>query len=131
VEVDRLWATGYAGHWEQLIASSPQLGGLRRKDMVDLPVGRAYLETGAVLQAERHLRFVLHTERTWVNATSIVFHDFLSYILAQFYLGRVLEHNGKKAEAIEAYRAFLSHFNNSNARLPQIAEARAALKRLS
>jgi len=131
VEVDRLWATGYAGHWEQLIASSPQLGGLRRKDMVDLPVGRAYLETGAVLMAERHLRFVLHAERTWVNVTSIVFHDFLSYILAQFYVGRVLEHNGKKAEAIEAYRAFLSHFNNSNARLPQIAEARAALKRLS
>ena len=37
---------------------------------------------------------------------------------------------GKKAGAINAYQEFLSHFENSTARLPQIAVARAALKRL-
>ena len=37
---------------------------------------------------------------------------------------------GRKAEAISSYKDFLSHFENSNAKLPQIAEARAALKRL-
>jgi cytochrome c-type biogenesis protein CcmH/NrfG len=50
--------------------------------------------------------------------------------LAHFYLGRILEQTGKKAEAITAYQEFLSHFENSTAKLPQIAEARAALKRL-
>jgi hypothetical protein len=38
--------------------------------------------------------------------------------------------SGKKTEAINAYQEFLSHFENSTAKLPQIAEARAALKRL-
>jgi cytochrome c-type biogenesis protein CcmH/NrfG len=50
--------------------------------------------------------------------------------LAQFYLGRVLEQSARKAEAIDAYKEFLSHFENSTAKLPQIAQARAALKRL-
>ncbi len=40
------------------------------------------------------------------------------------------EREGKKTEAINAYQDFLNHFENSTARLPQIAEARAALKRL-
>ncbi len=50
--------------------------------------------------------------------------------LAQFYLGKLLEQGGKKAEAINFYQEFLSHFVNSSARLPQITEARAAIKRL-
>jgi hypothetical protein len=41
-----------------------------------------------------------------------------------------LEQSGKKAEAVNAYQEFLGHFENSTANLPQIAEARAALKRL-
>jgi len=94
-------------------------------------VGRAYVETGALTEAERHLRFLLQAERDWSNLTAIASHDFLSYMLAQFYLGRILEQTGKKAEAIKAYREFLSHFENSNASLPQIADARAALKRMS
>jgi cytochrome c-type biogenesis protein CcmH/NrfG len=50
--------------------------------------------------------------------------------LAHFYLGKTLEQTGRKPEAINAYKEFLSHFENSTAKLPQIAEARAALKRL-
>jgi serine/threonine protein kinase len=41
-----------------------------------------------------------------------------------------LEQSGNKTEAINAYQTFLSHFENSTAALPQIAEARGALKRL-
>jgi serine/threonine protein kinase len=48
----------------------------------------------------------------------------------QYYLGKLLEQTGKKPESIKAYQEFLSHFENSSAKLPQIAEARAALKRL-
>ena len=50
--------------------------------------------------------------------------------LTQFYLGKILEQACKKAEALKAYHEFLSHFENSTAKLPQIAEARAAVKRL-
>ena len=38
---------------------------------------------------------------------------------------------GQKAEARKEYQEFLSHFGNSKAPLPEIAEARAALKRLT
>jgi hypothetical protein len=50
--------------------------------------------------------------------------------LTQFCLGKILEQAGKKAEALKAYQEFLCHFVNSTAKLPQIAEVRAAVKRL-
>ena len=87
--------------------------------MVALQVGRAYLELGALPEAEQLLRFELKA-----------YPSFLTYALAQFYLAKVLEQTGKKAEALKAYQEFLDHFENSTAKLPQIAEARAAVKRL-
>jgi tetratricopeptide (TPR) repeat protein len=128
VELHRLQAAAYAGRWQEVIASWPQLG-QQYWPWYALDVGRAYLQMGNLVEAERHLHFALRTPRYWGHellGTS----DFLSYALAQFYLGRVLEQTGKKAEAINAYKEFLSHFENSTAKLPQIAEARAALKRL-
>jgi len=56
--------------------------------------------------------------------------DFFSYTLTCFYLGKLYEQTGRKAEAIAAYKEFLGHFENPPSKLPQIAEARAALKRL-
>jgi hypothetical protein len=50
--------------------------------------------------------------------------------LTQFYLGKILEQTGKKTEAFKAYQEFLCHFENSTAKLLQIAEVRAAVKRL-
>jgi hypothetical protein len=88
------------------------------------------LETGMFAEAERHLRFALKAARVWFYPELTVRSNFVSYTLAQFYLGRVLEQTGRKAEAISSYKEFLSHFENSTAKLPQIAEARAALKRL-
>ena len=81
-------------------------------------------------EAERHLQSTLKAARLWNNSSQIASNDLLSSILAQFYQGKILEQAGKKAEAINAYQEFLSHFENSTAKLPQIAEARAALKRL-
>ena len=127
VEGHRFLAAAYAGRWQAVIASWPQLG-QQSWDWYALNVGRAYLETGMPTEAERHLRFALKAARMWGGQPAYC--NFLSYTLAQFYLGRVLEQTGKKAEAINAYQEFLSHFENSTAKLPQIAEARAALKRL-
>jgi tetratricopeptide (TPR) repeat protein len=92
--------------------------------------GRAYLETGNRNEAERLFRFAIRAQHTWSNGASVAAHNSLSYALAQFYSAELLEQEGKKVEAINSYQEFLSHFENSNAHLPQIAEARAALKRL-
>jgi tetratricopeptide (TPR) repeat protein len=127
-ELQRLRAAAYARRWQEVVARWPQLG-QQFWDRYALDVGRAYLEIGMLSEAERHLRFALKAPLYWGLAPPVRY-DFLSYTLAQFYLGRVLEQTGKKAEAINAYKEFLSHFENSNAKLPQIAEARAALKRL-
>jgi hypothetical protein len=56
--------------------------------------------------------------------------NFFTATLAHFHLGRLLEQKGRKPEAIDAYQEFLGHFENSAAKLPQIAEAHASLKRL-
>jgi predicted negative regulator of RcsB-dependent stress response len=127
--LDRLQAAAYAGRWQEVIASWPQLGQEFWPGYA-LEVGRAYLEMGMLAEAERHLRFASNVNRLWSNDAAVIGHDFLSYTLAQFYLGKALEQTGKKAEAVNAYQEFLGHFENSTAKLPQIAEARAALKRL-
>ena len=129
VEFHRFQASSYEGQWQRVIASWPQLPGQYR-DLFSLDVGRAYLQMGMPSDAERHLRFTMLAQRMWGNDDYIASASFLSYTLANFYLGKILEQSGKKADAIDAYREFLSHFENSTAKLPQIAETRAALKRL-
>jgi tetratricopeptide (TPR) repeat protein len=129
VELHRLQAAAYAGRWQEAIVSWPQLG-QQFWDAYALDVARAYLETGMLSEAERQLRFALKAAQFWGIPTQSARANFVSYTLAQFYLGRVLEQTGKKADAINAYMEFLSHFENSTAKLPQIADARAALKRL-
>jgi tetratricopeptide (TPR) repeat protein len=130
VDLERLLAAAYAGRSREVTAGWQQLGGQFRP-MVALEVGRAYLELGALPEAEQHLRFASKAYRNWgINRPLVVAPNFLTYALTQFYLGKILEQTGKKAEAINAYQEFLGHFENSTAKLPQIAEARAALKRL-
>jgi tetratricopeptide (TPR) repeat protein len=129
VELHGLQAAAYAGRWQEVVASWPQLG-QQFWDAYALDVGRAYFETGMLAEAERHLRFAQRAARFWGVPAHVGRCNFVSYTLAQFYLARVLEQTGKKADAINAYKEFLSHFENSTAKLPQIAEARAALKRL-
>jgi DNA-binding winged helix-turn-helix (wHTH) protein/tetratricopeptide (TPR) repeat protein len=129
VELHRLQAAAFAGRWQEVVASWPQLG-QQFWDLYALDAGRAYLETGKLAEAERHLRFAQKTARYWGYPELLARCNYFSYTLTQFYLGRVLEQTGKKDEAINAYKEFLSHFENSTAKLPQIAEAHAALKRL-
>lgn len=51
-------------------------------------------------------------------------------LLCPFYLGQLYEATGKRDQAVNEYQSFLLHFESSHTRLPQVAEARAALKRL-
>jgi eukaryotic-like serine/threonine-protein kinase len=129
VAVSRLLAAGYAKQWQGVISDSGQIPD-QRQDAIALTVGCAYLEAGNFAEAEKWLRLNLKVQRMWNNSDAVASSSFLSYSLTQFYLGRVLEQSGKKTEASNAYQEFLSHFENSTAKLPQIAEAREALKRL-
>ena len=50
--------------------------------------------------------------------------------LSHFYLGQIYEQAGRRDEAVREYRKFLEPYAKSTSRLPQLAEARASLKRL-
>ena len=129
VETDRLQAHAWARKWPEVIAAWSQLSEVE-KEFLSWAQGRALTETGSYQEAEKRLQVVITFSRAWSSANAINANYFLTATLTQFYLGKVYEHEGKKTEAINAYQEFLNHFENSTARLPQIAEARAALKRL-
>jgi tetratricopeptide (TPR) repeat protein len=128
VEMNRWLAAAYSGNWQQVIAGwagvPPMLRGA-----LSIYAGRAYLETGNSEEAERLFRFTIRAQHTWPGGSKIPSHNPLSCALAQFYLANILEREGKKTEATNLYKDFLSHFKNSRADLPQIAEARAAIQR--
>ncbi len=129
IEFERMLAHTWAGRWQEVIASWPQLSPVFRP-AAEWAVGRACAETGALQEAETHLRNVIARNRQWIDPEIIHSRSFLTPVLNQFYLAKVYEAEGKKTDAVNAYQEFLEHFDNSTARLPQIAEARAALKRL-
>jgi DNA-binding winged helix-turn-helix (wHTH) protein/tetratricopeptide (TPR) repeat protein/TolB-like protein len=123
---DRMLVDGYSALWHEVIAAWPTLS---PNPVISFFPGRAYAEIGMWPQAEQELRAAL----IWSCCPHFLiesYTDFFRDELTRFYLGKVLENEGKTAEAIEAYSAFLIHFEHSTARLPQIAEARAALHRL-
>jgi tetratricopeptide (TPR) repeat protein len=129
IEFYRFLAAAYSGKWQQVTTDGAKIPPMYRRRMT-YEVGRAFFETGNLTEAEHHLQVTLKAARLWSNTFEITSNDLFASILAQFYEARILEQTGKKAEAINAYQEFLSHFENSTAKLPQIAEARAALARL-
>jgi tetratricopeptide (TPR) repeat protein len=110
-----------------VIAGWPALSGFMKAHYQCFP-GRASTELALWPQAERELR----TGLQWLSPGYLVgsYSDLLCDELSQFYLGKVLEQEGKKEEALKFYRAFLGHFEHSTARLLQIREARDAVQRL-
>jgi eukaryotic-like serine/threonine-protein kinase len=130
IALERFLVAGNTGHWQDVVPNWSALDSRQNALVVHLHLAHAYLETDKLPQAEQELRLVLLRARDWGLSDIIAGRSFLDTILAHFYLGEVLEKEGKKAEAIEAYQEFLSHFENSKARLAQIQEARAALRRL-
>jgi eukaryotic-like serine/threonine-protein kinase len=122
----RTLAALYARRWQEVIMRGSQMDDFYRSRLVPA-LGRAYVEMKDWDNGERYLLRVAAMQRM---STRFGRDNGLAYALSKFYLAEVFKHAGKKADAIRAYREFLNHFENSNARLPQIAQARAALKRL-
>jgi eukaryotic-like serine/threonine-protein kinase len=129
VQLFRVLAADYAGRPQQIVAQWPELAGGQR-NFFDLTVARAFLQLGMLSDAENHLRSNLLEQGLYGLPEQIFLGNFLSHLLTQFYLGQICERTGRKSEAIAYYKDFLSHFEKSSARLPQIIEARAALERV-
>jgi eukaryotic-like serine/threonine-protein kinase len=127
ITVDRLRAAEFSSHWRQVVDGWPALAD-DLKPLNGFLAGRAYAELALYPQAETQLRSNLR----FVSAGGLISDDinFLQVELADFYLGKVLEGEGKTADAVKSYQAFLSHFDHSKATLPQINEARRAVQRL-
>jgi len=91
---------------------------------------RAHLLLNDYASAEQEFRSTLRESRTFSNFTFMRGQVPLFSLLCHFYLGQLYEATGKGQQAIDEYQSFLSHFEGSRTKLPQVAEARAALKRL-
>jgi len=129
IALDRVRAASYAARWQEVISGWPQLPGDFAR-LHSFQLGRAYAEASMLGQAEQELQLARRVALDWPSITLIPRHDSLTSALAEFYLAKVLEQEGKKTDAVNLYQEFLSHFENPAARLPQIPEAQAALKRL-
>jgi tetratricopeptide (TPR) repeat protein/TolB-like protein len=93
------------------------------------PRGWAYFQTKDYSRAEQDLRAAVLKEKDQADINTMRTRSPLLAALAHFYLGQVYEATGKRDQAANEYQEFLSHFENSRASLPQIAQARAALQR--
>src|SRR5580704_6906456 len=92
--------------------------------------GRAHLLINDYVSAETEFRGALRSGRGLANSNSLVQRFPVLGILSHYYLGQLYEKTNKHDQAINEYQEFLSHFQNSQSRLPEVGEARAALKRL-
>jgi serine/threonine protein kinase/Tfp pilus assembly protein PilF len=91
---------------------------------------RAHLLTNDFSSADHDLRATIRRSRSLMNPRVISQRFPALEILSHYYLGQLYERTNKRDEALNEYQEFLSHFANSHSKLRQIAEARAALKRL-
>jgi serine/threonine protein kinase/tetratricopeptide (TPR) repeat protein len=93
--------------------------------------GRSHLLINDYAAAEVEFRRVPLTSRGQVSSGAFIKRRFPAIeLLSHFYLGQVHERTGKRDQAINEYQEFLSHFESSHTRLPQVAEARTTLQRL-
>ena len=113
------------------IAAASRLGsGQILAPVLLLMKGRAETEVKDYASAERDLKYAIRVNRDFGNTGFMRQNLPITAILAHFYLGQMYEATGKKEQAVNEFQEFLSHFEGSKAKLPQIAEAKSALKRL-
>jgi serine/threonine protein kinase/tetratricopeptide (TPR) repeat protein len=91
---------------------------------------RAHLLTSDYASAENEFRAGLRVGRSLENGHVMAARFPALGILSHYYLGELYERTGKRDQAINEYQEFISYFASSRTRLAQVADARAALKRL-
>jgi len=133
LEILRAWNQMYAALARNdasgVLAAAGRLSDFRQS-WLQFAKGRAHLLQKDYPAAERELRLAVFGERGMSNFNELRQRIPLLAILGHFYLGQVYVATGKRDMAANEYQEFLRHFEGSSARLPQLAEARAAVKRL-
>ncbi|MCU1237657.1 MAG: serine/threonine protein kinase with repeat [Candidatus Solibacter sp.] len=125
----RMLADSYAGRRNRVIETWSRLP-RSWWSLYALDVGRAYLKSGVFAEAEHHLRLARKAQQAYfMNGDMQAQHNLLTWMLAGFYLGEVMEKTGRRIEAVAYYQEFAKHFENSPAALPQLATAHAVLGR--
>ena len=129
IEFHLMQAASYAGAFDKVIQMWPRLP-RSFWSLYALDVGRAYLQCGLFPEAEHHLQLAARAQLAFFWSTDMqAQHSLLTWMLAQFYMGQVFAKTGRQGRANAHYEAFLKHFEDSFARLPQISEARRLLLR--
>ena len=133
LEIDRAFADVSAavhrGDGQTAISRSSSIPDFQDPYLLFLK-GRSHLLTNEYASAETEFRGVLRNERSLANYDALRGRFPILGILSHYYLGQLYERTGKRDQAINEYQEFLSHFANPQSRLPQVGEARTALKRL-
>jgi tetratricopeptide (TPR) repeat protein len=91
---------------------------------------RAHLLTNDYASAETEFRAGLRAGRNLENGRTMAERFPALGILSHYYLGGLYERSGKRDQAVNEYQEFISYFPASQSRLPQVGDARTALKRL-
>jgi serine/threonine protein kinase/TolB-like protein len=93
---------------------------------------RAFLLLNDHMSAEREFRLVIADDLQGGTGNFGFMRQRtpLFALLGHFYLGQIYESTGKPQQAIDEYQSFLSHFEGSRTKLPQVGQAHDALKRL-
>jgi hypothetical protein len=131
IEMIRILGAAHAGRWQEVKTKWPELQNRDDKQLAGLAEARANIETGELGAAQDELDTLVAWGRLWGNQRYVAYTNSLSQVLAHYYLGVVYEKTNRTTDAAKEYRSFLTHFDHSDAKLPQIELARAALKRVS
>jgi len=114
---------------QQVLASAAKISDAVDARMV-FCAARAHLLLGEYARAEQDFHAAYTANRGLNDQDQVRRSMPLLPMLGDFYLAQIYEKTGKRDQAINQYQSFLAHFERSRTRLPQVAEASAALKRL-
>jgi len=126
---DAAWLAIEHGDGQGAESQMARLPNLQRSNILFLR-GRAHLLTGDLAAAEADFKGTQSWDRNLENFRVMTLRVPVWSVLAEFYLGQVFEKQGKRDQAINEYQEFLSHFESSHTKLPQVEQARAAVTNL-
>ncbi len=126
---DAVWLAIERGDGQGAISQMAQVQNFQRPNLLYLR-GRAHLLANDLAAAETDFKSTRSWDRNLENFRVMTLRTPMWAVLAEFYLGQVYEKQGKRDQATNEYQEFLSHFETSHTKLPQVEQARAELKKL-
>jgi tetratricopeptide (TPR) repeat protein len=126
---DATWLAIEHGDGQGAVSQVARVPNYQRPNLLYLR-GRAHLLAGDLAAAEDDFKKTQSWDHNLENTRVMTLRTPMWSVLAEFYLGQVYEKQEKRDQAMNEYQGFLSHFESSHTKLPQVAEARTALKKL-